>query len=125
MIREYSKYKPFRFWCQKVLPLVYDDSLSYYEVLNKVVDYLNNVIKYVNALGTAIESIDAESELPEVTPADANKVLTVNDSGEWVAEGPIYELPVVTTADSGKFLRVNSSGEWSAETVPQAEGVGF
>ena len=59
MIREYSKYKPFRFWCQKVLPLVYDDSLSYYELLNKVVDYLNNVIKDVNALGTAFEELDA------------------------------------------------------------------
>lgn len=35
----------FKFWCQKVLPLVYDDSLSYYEVLCKVVDYLNNIIE--------------------------------------------------------------------------------
>ncbi len=37
--------KTFRFWCQKVLPLVYDDSLSYYEVLCKVVDYINNLIE--------------------------------------------------------------------------------
>lgn len=35
----------FRFWCQKVLPLVYDDSLSYYEVLCKVVEYINNLIE--------------------------------------------------------------------------------
>ena len=34
----------FKFWCQKVLPLVYDDSLSYYEVLCKVVEYINNLI---------------------------------------------------------------------------------
>lgn len=34
----------FRFWCQKVLPLVYDNSLSYYEVLCKVVDYINKLI---------------------------------------------------------------------------------
>lgn len=38
-----------RFWCQKVLPLVYDESLSYYELLNKVVDYLNNTISDVSA----------------------------------------------------------------------------
>lgn len=31
----------FKYWCQKVLPLVYDDSLSYYEVLCKVVNALN------------------------------------------------------------------------------------
>ena len=34
----------FRFWCQSVLPLVYDDSLSYYEVLCKVVNYINKLI---------------------------------------------------------------------------------
>ena len=39
----------FRFWCQKVLPLVYDDSLSYYEVLGKMVVYLNQVIDNINA----------------------------------------------------------------------------
>ena len=38
----------FRFWCQSVLPLVYDDSLSYYEVLCKVVAKLNEVIDFVN-----------------------------------------------------------------------------
>lgn len=40
----YVGLKPFEFWCQKVLPLVYDDSLSYYELLCKVIDYLNNTI---------------------------------------------------------------------------------
>lgn len=35
----------FKFWCQKVLPLVYDDSLSYYELLCKVIDYVNNILE--------------------------------------------------------------------------------
>lgn len=39
----------FKFWCQKVLPLVYDDSISYYEVLGKMVVYLNQVIDNINA----------------------------------------------------------------------------
>lgn len=39
---------PFKFWCQATLPLVYDDSLSYYELLCKVVNQLNEVIKVVN-----------------------------------------------------------------------------
>lgn len=34
----------FKFWCQKVIPLVYDESLSYYEVLCKVVKYINDLI---------------------------------------------------------------------------------
>ena len=45
----------FTFWCQKVLPLVYDNSLSYYEVLCKVVEYLNQVIKQVDSNTTQIQ----------------------------------------------------------------------
>lgn len=37
-----------KFWCQKVLPLVYDDSLSYYEVLCKFLEKLNEVIELYN-----------------------------------------------------------------------------
>lgn len=44
----YSNQHRFMFWCQKVLPLVYDDSLSYYELLDKVVHYLNNAIKDIS-----------------------------------------------------------------------------
>lgn len=39
-----NEIKYFKFWCQKVLPLVYDNSLSYYEVLCKVVKYINDLI---------------------------------------------------------------------------------
>lgn len=38
------------FWCQKVLPLVYTDALSYYEMLGKFVGKLNEVIGNVNNL---------------------------------------------------------------------------
>lgn len=46
----YQPLQPFRYWCQKVLPLVYDDSLSYYELLCKVVDYLNKTMEDVETL---------------------------------------------------------------------------
>lgn len=39
-----ADYSPFKFWCQKTLPLVFDDSLSYYEVLCKLVTYVNNLL---------------------------------------------------------------------------------
>ena len=44
-LNKYKIPRDFRFWCQKVIPLVYDDSLSYYEVLCKVVNYINHLIK--------------------------------------------------------------------------------
>lgn len=37
----------FKFWCHKIIPLVYDDSLSYYEVLCKLTGKINEVIEYV------------------------------------------------------------------------------
>lgn len=39
-----------RYWCHKILPLVYDDSLSYYEVLCKTSAKLNEVIDSTNGL---------------------------------------------------------------------------
>lgn len=45
-----NKLEPFKFWCQKVLPNVYDDSLSYYEYLCKLNEYLNEVIGQINTL---------------------------------------------------------------------------
>lgn len=47
----------FKFWCFKVLPLVYDDSLSYYEVLCKVVDYINKLIEQDKVFGDEIEKL--------------------------------------------------------------------
>lgn len=52
--------RPFGFWCQKVLPLVYDQSLSYYEVLCKVRDYINNLIKQDVAFGEELLSMQDE-----------------------------------------------------------------
>lgn len=47
---DYKTLQPFRYWCQKVLPSVYDDSLSYYELLCKVIDYLNKTMEDVETL---------------------------------------------------------------------------
>ena len=48
---------PFRFWCQKVLPTVYDDSLSYYELLCKVVAKLNEAINQGNTVAEGFEEL--------------------------------------------------------------------
>lgn len=53
----YTGQGPFRYWCQKVLPLVYDDSLSYLEVLHKVTTYLNNTISDVANVETNVDNL--------------------------------------------------------------------
>lgn len=75
----YSGQGAFKFWCQKVLPLVYDDSLSYYETLCKVVAYLNNVISDISSLESNFQELD------EVTKANVNKILEAyNQLQEYV-----------------------------------------
>lgn len=56
----------FKFWCQKVLPLVYDDSLSYEELLCKVVDYLNHVIDDINAVPDYVKEFLSEDMIKEL-----------------------------------------------------------
>lgn len=50
----------FRYFCQKVLPAVYDDSLSYYELLCKLTSKINDVITTQNT------QVDAITELQEL-----------------------------------------------------------
>lgn len=47
-----------RFWCQKVLPAVYDDSLSYYETVCKIADALDRCIDYLDYLDKEIITWD-------------------------------------------------------------------
>lgn len=46
----------FKFWCQPVQPLTFDDSISYLEMLGKVSDKLNEVITSQNDLDTATKT---------------------------------------------------------------------
>lgn len=59
---DYKTLQPFRYWCQKVLPLVYDDSLSYYELLCKVVDYLNKTMEDVGTLHSDVTNLHTAYE---------------------------------------------------------------
>lgn len=59
----YNELKHFKIWCQKVLPLVYDESLSYYEVLCKVVDYINKMIDDEKTIIAQIDELRKELEI--------------------------------------------------------------
>lgn len=52
----------FRFWCYTVLPLVYDNSLSYYEILCKVVTYINELIEQDKIFGDELTNLLTELE---------------------------------------------------------------
>lgn len=49
---------PFPYWkWNKVLPAVYDDSLSQYEILCKLLDVVNNIISSTNSTGEQVEQL--------------------------------------------------------------------
>lgn len=73
-----------RFWCQKVLPLVYDESLSYYELLCKIMKHLSEAETDVSALEDWLAELDATavkkiySEFPLQASKDGNVVMLSN-----------------------------------------------
>lgn len=77
---------PFRAWCQKVLPAVYDDSLSYYEVLCKVMAKINEVIDALDIRDAEVDSLlnwfNNLDVAAEVTAQITAKLDQMAESGE-------------------------------------------
>ena len=125
--------KPFRFWCQKVLPLVYDDSLSYYELLCKVMKHLNIAIEDINELKEIITGgIDIQEEVDRkidemvldgtmdklVANAIQNDILAGGGDGEVYPSYDFSKLAEdVNKLYSGNLTEWNASftiGKWAA-----------
>lgn len=88
-----------RFWCFKVLPLVYDDSLSYYEVLCKVKQKLNEVIESMEGLDDKIKEID--EVIAQLQQWIDNFDTTVIE--KWINEH-LFNSIFVEINDSGYFV---------------------
>ena len=91
--------KHFKFWCQKVLPLVYDDSLSYYEVLCKVVEYINKIIDDENGTVGQIEELRNELEVVKQCIADFD-----TSYAEEIIKGYLATMIFVEISDSGYIM---------------------
>ena len=46
------------YYCNKILPLVYDESLSYYENICKLADILNKTINEIKNISNELDSIN-------------------------------------------------------------------
>lgn len=84
---------PFAFWCQKVMPAVLDDSLSFYEVLCKLTAKLNDAIETINGHSELIKTMQSEivalqtltaqhtqqiADLTKKVQANANNITAIN-----------------------------------------------
>ena len=110
-----DNYRVFRYWCCKVLPLVYEDSLSYYEVLGKVVKYINDLVeqdkifsdeldelkKELASVQNWIDNFDTKEIKKLVEQCVATMIFVeINDNGYIV-----YNMP-----DSWKDIQFNTTG---------------
>ena len=97
----------FKFACKAVLPLVFDDSLSYYEVLCKIQAKINEIILAINegqtgtayVLPTATEStlggVKAKARTTETTK------VAVDDDGTLYVQDTSKDIPVATNDTLG------------------------
>lgn len=105
----------FRFWCQKVLPLVYDDSLSYYEILCKVVTYINELISQDKIFADEIESLKKELSVVQkwINDFDTSYV-------EEIIKKYIATMIFVEITDAG-YIVYNIPENWSDITFNTTE----
>ena len=90
--------KPFPNWifCPKIVPLVYDDSLSYYELLNKLLKRLNQVIDFANSLNLNVESLKTQVEELTTLISGFDSRISVNE--EEIATLKNTTIPAINAA---------------------------
>ena len=122
IISGYNKQEPFRFWCQTVLPSVYDDSLSYYELLNKVVAYLNEMGVNVSALHDALAEykawwdsldIDVAEEVDKRIREDLEPTVK-RQLDEMVDDGTLGDL-----VNSELFVQINGQVNTNSRQIAE------
>lgn len=96
---DYNNLTHFKFWCQKVLPLVYDDSLSYYEILCKVVDYINKLIDDDKVIIENVNKLKSELSVVQKWIADFDTEFI-----KKVVEDYIATMIFIEISDSGYII---------------------
>ena len=99
-----------RYWCQKVLPLVYDESLSYYEILCKICDEMKNLMQEMDDLCKEISTIKK----------------AIDDVEKWIADFDtdfIKKLVLEYLAESVKqvYFGLSNTGYFVAY-IPKTKG---
>ena len=124
-----------RYWCQTVLPAVYDDSLSYYELLCRISSKLNELITKDNevgeVLGVTVEQVEQMQKLLEEIRNGKYADLYIDQLASYidknlaqiVARIVYYVFPCFYwDGDSWRFSMVIPSGwDWLRFSFPAVE----
>lgn len=140
-----------RFYCQPILPLVYDESMSYYETLCKVVGQLNTTGDAVNKLNEGLTNEIADRQAADAAlderlkkiestnakihflafagtpPHDAKPIYampTRSELRQWVTDGDMIATLMQTT-DEGRNIVYAASCVYNAPNWENASFDGF
>lgn len=101
----------FRFWLQRMLPTVYTDSMSYSELLDKVISYLNSVITDQNDVNEDLKELYAYvdqlyhymSDDPASQFIDQLEAYIDQHLIDYVARMAYYVFPTLNEFDDGTW----------------------
>ena len=140
-----------RFYCQPILPLVYDESMSYYETLCKVVGQLNTTGDAVNKLNEGLTNEIADRQAADAAlderlkkvestnakihflafagtpPHDAKPIYampTRSELRQWVTDGDMI-VTLMQTTDEGRNIVYAASCAYNAPNWENASFDGF
>lgn len=94
-------YRPFFFWVHRTLPLVYDDSLSYMELLSKVLFHLNKNIEKTNEISKLLAQLT--EYINKFYDSDEFKT-TLEEVLDEMAEDGTLDTMLSEIANSTKFI---------------------
>lgn len=140
-----------RFYCQPILPLVYDESMSYYETLCKVVGQLNTTGDAVNKLNEGLTNEIADRQAADAAlderlkkvestnakihflafagtpPYDAKPIYAMPTRSElrkWVTDGDMI-VTLMQTTDEARNIVYAASCAYNAPNWENASFDGF
>lgn len=100
---------PFAFWCQKVMPAVLDDSLSFYEVLCKLTAKLNDAIETINGHSELITAM--QSEIDALQTLTAQHTQQIADLTKKV-QANANNITAINTRTKGLSTKTDSANNW-------------
>lgn len=77
------------FWCKKILPTVYDDSLSYLQAIGRLKKIVNEMIQAINMLGKSNTELTERYEETMVELAKLQKTIDDFVKGYTIADGSV------------------------------------
>ena len=117
--------KPLHWWTDNVLPLVYDESLSYYEVMNKIVTYINGITQdtvelknLVNELKELIENAGVDT-IPQILERldDLDDVIATLETDNTQNKEDIADLKTDNTQNKEDIADLKTDNTQNKEDI--------